>query len=532
VSAGRPKAPVAGLIASALITALIATHAPAAECPTVAPLSFGQQHYVDTTRVGGEPVVLSLPNGRLVYAAHASTTLLYLPGGPGQGTTSYYSHYQGQTYAWWSADHGATWTFVPRDQIPTNVPGSGFSDPDLAVDSAGQVYLSEINLLNIAVSKSTDGGKSYALQNFFAQDITDREWMDADGKDVLYETGNPSGGGTSTSPLGHVRHTIYRSTDGGGTFSPFADPNGGQKIRVDKRDGTVYEMQFQSGGTLAMGAFRKARSGDMTLDVHPIAKIKSLVQSSFDVDSAGGLHLAWSETGGARAPGVYYSSSTDGGRTWSAPLRIDTDDKTDFWVSVAAGDAGRAGIAWFQADKHLPKDSPDTKGTHGWHVMAAQVVPGATCGTHAASATASLPTVRVAQATKNAFHVGQICTNGTACEALGEDRRLGDYFTAAIDDTGALVIGYSDTELGGIAAMPAFVRQSGGPLLRASSAGLPASSAKKTSRVLGTKQKHASNRSRARKGLAATGLPDTELWVAGLALLFGAAALRRRGLDG
>jgi len=183
-----------------VIVGLIATHAPAAVCPEIAPLSFGAQHYVDDERVGGEPVVLSLRDGTLVYAAHASTTLLYAPGGAGQGTTSYYDHYEGQTYAWYSTDHGATWTFVPRDQIPTNMPASGFSDPDLAVDSAGQVYLSEINLLNVAVSRSTDGGKSYALQNFFGQDITDREWMDADGKDVLYETGNPYGGGTSTSP--------------------------------------------------------------------------------------------------------------------------------------------------------------------------------------------------------------------------------------------------------------------------------------------------------------------------------------------
>jgi hypothetical protein len=522
----RPRAAVAGFLASAVISVLIAVHAPAAVCPSVAPLSFGTQHYVDDTRVGGEPVVMSLRNGTLVYAAHASTTLLYAPGGAGQGTTSYYSHYQGQTYSWYSTDHGATWTFVPRDQIPTNLPASGFSDPDLAVDSAGQVYLSEINLVNIAVSKSTDGGKSYALQNFFAQDMTDREWIDADQKDVLYETGNPSGGGTSTAPVGHLNHTIYRSMDGGKTFTPFTDPNGGGKIRVDKRDGTVYEMQFPDAGTLAIGAFRKARAGDMTLDVHPVAKIKNLVQSSFDVDSAGGLHIAWSETNGTRAPGLYYSSSSDGGRTWSAPLRIDTDDNTDFWVTVAAGDAGRAGIAWFQATAHLPKDSPDTKGSHQWHVMAAQVVARQACGAGAASL---LPAVHVAQATKKAFHVGQICTSGTACEALAEDRRLGDFFTNAIDDTGAMVISYSDTMLGGVAAMPAFVRQDGGDSFHASALATAVRAApQKNPAVLGTKQTRTARSNRSGKGLAATGLPDSTLTLAGLALLFGAAALRRR----
>ena len=525
-NAGRARLG-AGLVACALLAALVATHAPAAVCPAVAPLTFGTQHYVDQSRVGGEPVVLPLSTGRLVYAAHASTTLLDVQAPPGQGTMNYVAHYQGQVYAWYSDDNGATWTFVPRDDIPTNVPLTGFSDPDLAVDSAGQVYLEEINLLNIAASKSTDGGKSFALQNFFAQDMTDREWIDADTKDLLYETGNPSGGGTSTSPAGHLNHTIYRSTDGGQTFTPYADPDGGEKIRVDKRDGTVYEMQFLTGDVLAMGAFRKARSGDMTLDVHPVAKVTGLVQSSFDVDSAGGLHIAWSETGGTRTPGVYYASSHDGGRTWSAPLRIDTDNKTDYWVSVAAGDAGRAVVAWFQADVHLPNDSPDTTGTHGWHVMAAAVVPGSTCGATAAT-TVVKPIVRLAVATKQAFHIGQICTSGTECEALGEDRRLGDYFTAAVDKTGHVVIGYSDTQLGGIAALPAFVRQTGGPLLRGTNFILVAQPiGKKSTAVLGSKQTR-KPAERAGKRLAATGLADDRQFLAGFALLIGAAFILRR----
>jgi len=526
---GGRRAIGAGLVACALLAALVATHAPAAVCPSVAPLTFGTQHYVDQTRVGGEPVVLPLSTGRLLYAAHASTTLLDVQAPPGAGTMNYFAHYQGQVYTWYSDDKGATWTFVPRDNIPTNVPLSGFSDPDLAVDAGGQVYLEEINLLNIAASKSTDGGKSYALQNFFAQDMTDREWIDADTKDVLYETGNPSGGGTSTDPVGHANHTIYRSTDGGQTFTPFADSGGGEKIRVEKRDGTVYEMHFLDGDVLGMAAFRKARSGDMTMDVHPVAKVSGLVQSSFDVDSLGGLHLAWSETGGSRQAGVYYTTSRDGGRTWSVPLRIDTDDKTDYWVSVAAGDAGRAVVAWFQASVHLPKDSPDTKGTHEWHVMAAAVMPGSACGVTAASAGSVVkPIVRLAVATKQAFHVGQICTSGTECEALGEDRRLGDYFTAAVDDTGHVVIGYSDTQQGGIAALPAFVRQSGGPLLRGTGFSAVAQPIGKKPSVLGSKQTRKPAKASAGKGLAATGLSDDRLTFAGLGLLLGAAFLLRR----
>src|SRR5207253_3045466 len=152
-----------------------------------------------------------------------------------------------------------------------------------------------------------DDGKSYALQNFFSQDLTDREWMDADGKNVVYMTGDSEGGGTSTKPVGNVGHTLYRSTDGGKTFTTgLADGNGVDKIRVDKHDGTLYEMDYHA-KTLSMKSFRKARAGVLTSELHPIAKVPALVQSSFDLDSAGILHIAWTENGGPRAAGVYYS---------------------------------------------------------------------------------------------------------------------------------------------------------------------------------------------------------------------------------
>ena len=56
--------------------------------------------------------------------------------------------------------------------------------------------------------------------------------------------GNPSGGGTApTDPAGHLGHTIYRSTDGGKTYSQgIDDPNGEGYIIFDPKSTVLYEL--------------------------------------------------------------------------------------------------------------------------------------------------------------------------------------------------------------------------------------------------------------------------------------------------
>src|SRR4029078_13303393 len=86
----------------------------------------------------------------------------------------------------------------------------------------------EITLWNVAMSKSTTSGKSYGLQNLFAEDITDRQWSAAGPENVVFLDGNPDEGATvPTDPVGHGDHTIYRSTDGGQTFSAGVEDPGG-----------------------------------------------------------------------------------------------------------------------------------------------------------------------------------------------------------------------------------------------------------------------------------------------------------------
>ncbi|MBW3620322.1 MAG: hypothetical protein KY461_08760, partial [Actinobacteria bacterium] len=121
--------------------------------------------YIDESRAGGEPIIVTHPDGTLLWGSHAGTTHFYGPAAPDPETAAFLENYQGQTYQYWSDDDGATWHFSPRTPInadpSSGLPNSGFSDPEFAIDSAGNVFISEINLANIAFSKSTDSGRTY-----------------------------------------------------------------------------------------------------------------------------------------------------------------------------------------------------------------------------------------------------------------------------------------------------------------------------------------------------------------------------------
>src|SRR5207249_9028235 len=121
-----------GLIVSAASSSPQAAAAPACPAPP-ARMTFAAPKYLDTGRAGGEPMVATHPDGTLLIGTHAGTTHFFTPAAVNPTSTAFAQHYTGQTYDYWSNDLGRTWHFVPRSNIPDNVMGSGFSDPDFAI---------------------------------------------------------------------------------------------------------------------------------------------------------------------------------------------------------------------------------------------------------------------------------------------------------------------------------------------------------------------------------------------------------------
>lgn len=431
--------------------------------------AFSSQKYIDTRRSGGEPTVDMHPDGTLLYSAHAGTTLLDRTEVVDIDSTAYVQNYTGQAYFWWSDDLGETWNFVDRTVPPEGVPGSGFSDPEYAVDMAGNVYISEMNLVNVAVSKSYDSGRSYELQNLFGQVMEDRPWMGADERNVLYMAGFAQGGGSfPNDPAGHRGMHLWKSKDGGETFvnaAKMTNPGAIGELEVDKNTGTVYQVhsvQTDCPGNphcirkLIMGAFRGARQDDFSRELNTIVEGVDIfsVWPSIDIDPEGNLYITWTEGSDSERPaGIYFASSTDGGRTWSTPVRVDGSSKTDIWSWITVGDKGRVAISWLRASKKLPDHDPGTSGDYVWRVMAAGTLNG-----HKRN-----PSFERTIATESHVHEGSICMGGTNCVVEGKDRRMGDFFTLDIDNTGRVWIGYPDTRQGGVVSLPGFVRQTDGP---------------------------------------------------------------------
>jgi len=512
-----PRRAAALFLGTAVVLGLtVAIPSPPVVCEAPPAPVFGDMAIIDEERAGGEPIIATHPDGTLLYGAHAGTTHVY-GSEAGGGTDPFWRHYDNQAYYYWSDDHGKTWTFVPRD-LPDNVDGSGFSDPDFAIDTAGNVFISEINLLNVAVSASADSGRSYELRNFFGQDVADRQWSEADEKDVVYMVGNVFGGGTSTSPAGKVGHTLFKSKDGGRTFTGgLPDAGGLGDLRVDKSDGTLYETHLETSGEkkLSMAAFRKIRRDDFTVEKNVIAKGVDMLAHwpSFDLDPSGNLYVTWDESGrGARPAGVWFSASKDRGKTWSLPQRLDRDERTDTWPWLAV-----VAVAWLEADEALPDHDAETPGEHGWNIMVAATTSGLGCDA------SPIPRFTVVKATREPIHTGTICQGGTICQALGIDRRLGDYFSIEIDAAGRMVAAYSDTRRGGLVALPGFLRQVDGvsffapaePSIKPAPIKPPAAPGSKPV-VRGV-----------RNELPATGVEDTGL-AAGLVLLSLACVAARR----
>ena len=468
---------------AAVLPVAIAASAGEEVCPAPAtPMAF-EEAYIDTERAGGEPILETLADGTLLWGSHAGTTHFYSPTIADGTSAAFVQNYEGQTYQYWSDDDGATWHFAPRDPVQSlaegtvaGVQNSGFSDPVFAEDMAGNVYISEINLANVAVSRSTDSGRTWTLQNLLGLTVSDRQWMAADEEDVVYMTANTFGGGSlgDTVPgvTGSTANRIYKSVDGGVTWSSGWGTGGSSSsdIKVDWNTGAIYQPKRSVSGHaqgLYVSVWPDAREEDFTTApmvrhhlVTPHYRAQSSIGPTLELDADGNLYMVWDQAAGnaEMPPGIWYSASTDEGETWSEPVRVDEGPEHSFWPWVEVGEPGAVGIAWLENDAVITsEDAEDADPDSAWHVMAAQTLTGL------GGQDCDLAGFQVVQASQTPVHHGQVCTGGTVCQARLVDRRLGDYFGNEIADNGAMVIAVSDTEQGGSVALPLAIRQVSGP---------------------------------------------------------------------
>jgi hypothetical protein len=359
-----------------------------------------------------------------------------------------------------SSDRGES--FIDMGQAPPHPRALGISDPSLAVDSQGNFYISTIQQVPgpprtesyLGVAKSTDGGQTFSPAVLIAGTgpttvaFQDKELIAVD------NTGSPHDGNvymawTEFGPEA-IQVLFVRSTDGGRTFSkPVVISDGRSAVQgatpAVGAQGEVYVLWINFSPRTEL-RLRQSLDGGQTFGpervVAPIrtgahsassntcrrralnGNIRYLELPSMAVDlsrqpSRGTIYVAYpSAPDGDRsdAADVFLVRSTDGGETWSEPVRVHDDEtKTDqFQPAVAVARDGTVGVIFYDR-RHDPNNlSIDL-------YMARSTDGGRTFE-------------RNFRVTDRSFPVPPIALNGANFDALRSICYMGDYNWMVADD--------------------------------------------------------------------------------------------------
>lgn len=399
------------------------------------------------------PLIAATAPGSLTF----SNTTLSLPFGSSEPEIALNGGFMAVTSLSWSAPNGTQlWTgdfgSTPNLQgsIDSALTKAGFAvvfggeDADVDLGSTGTLHATTLVLpinkpfrsAEISVSAITCPG---AVPNFDISTCTaesidfagnDRPWITSDGPHVYisyHDSKNSSlirvqrsdDDGATWKRVGDAITGAGQIT-GSSTFDNIAGP-----IKADPVSHNVYSV-FASGVVGILKAktadFKNvfvSRSTDAGQHFTPVLvfagpplSTNANVFPAVAVDSTNGnVYATWSNASGA-GTNVYFSSSTDSGATWSAPVIVNTAPANTAVLPWVAAHSGTADVVYYGT----------TSATNGagavWNVYLAQTTD------NGASFTQSL-------VSNKSNHTGVICTEGTGC-APGT-RNLLDLFQVGID---------------------------------------------------------------------------------------------------
>jgi len=158
------------------------------------------------------------------------------------------------------------------------------------------------------------------------------------------------------------------------------------------------------------------------------------------VDRVGNLYVAWVDS--TSNNNVYLSVSTNTGATWSSPLQVNGDPaNTNVMPWAIAGNPGTVDVVFYGTSA---RGDPDLFPSWLVNRQAATAFKWFTYFVQVQNATTSSPTIYQVQASEHPTDYGQLCTAGLGCTASMGDRTLADFFTVALDTSGAARIIIND----------------------------------------------------------------------------------------
>jgi hypothetical protein len=260
---------------------------------------------------------------------------------------------------------------------PDEPPGGG--DTDVTVDDQGTVYFTDLEgpLTEIGASVSNDNGHTWRKNAAAVQQaVVDRQWYAVDNGASPSAFDNTIFLAFHTTALGTF---IYSSPGSQGAN----DPTGGLfwqnsaslpgPLQALAGDAICAQLRFDK---VKRNLYYACNEGDhvrVTVGHVPVGQRVGLSYVNFNgpktpgggdvlnlfpalaTDAAGNVYMAWiDETSSA----LYYAFSTNEGRSWSAPVRVNSGGAvTNEFDWAQAGAAGTLAIAWYSTDRTAPGGS-------------------------------------------------------------------------------------------------------------------------------------------------------------------------------
>jgi hypothetical protein len=264
----------------------------------------------------------------------------------------------------WSSDGGASWT---RGEIESGV---FRSDPVLSSDGQGKFYYSSLSTSGGFVCRlfpSSDGGMTWGPSSFAYGG--DKQWIAIDrtggmGHDNVYQAWS-----TASNPT--APNTFNRSVDGGASFqAPTFIPSSPVWGTLDvASDGTLYVVG--TGGVNAPTYVARSTNAQNPVATPSFTTVSPNLGGTLGFGGPnpagllGQLWIAVDRSNGPRAGWIYvlasvvtpsdpmdvhFIRSTDGGQTWSAPVRVNDDPAGNgawqWFGTMSVSPDGRIDAVW------------------------------------------------------------------------------------------------------------------------------------------------------------------------------------------
>jgi Neuraminidase (sialidase) len=265
-----------------------------------------------------------------------------------------------------SADGGKTWS---RAADISNTPGIS-AHPAIAAGKAHDIAVvwsdttSGEKSPDIFFSRSADGGKTWSKP----LDISNTPGISSEPDVAITPDGAvhviwlDTSGGDANADVWYAG-----SADGGKTWSKPLDISNTPKPSLTPAiaagpDGSINVAwcDISSGEASPDVYFSRSSDGGKTwstpLDVSNTPGVSSDVDIA--VDPSGAVYLTWCDAPpGEKVPDIFVSVSNDGGKTWSKPLDVSNTPGVSSDPAIAAGPDGRVAVIW--CDTTAGEKSPD-----------------------------------------------------------------------------------------------------------------------------------------------------------------------------